>query len=187
VSAGLSDRPTRETGGEPLAVAGSRVAAAVLALSLAGLGVLAGREALAGWGAVQGGSWVPQVADAVGSVGPQWWVLPAGVVLALVGLALVVGALRPRRRRHVALGGDGLVWVHARDLARLVRASVADVPGVLDVHVRGRRRTLRLDVVTTAQDTAPVREQVTDLVSTLVQDARPQPRVRVRVRTGGSR
>lgn len=184
---GHDRRARRGSGPEPLAVAGSRVAAAVLALSLLGLGVVAGREALAAWGAVGGGSWLPTVADSIGAVGPQWWVLPTAVALVLVGVALLLVALRPRRRRHLLVGDGEGVWVHVDDLARLVRASVADLPGVLEARVRGGRRVLRVDVVTTASVTAPVRTQVERLVEQLLEDVHPRPRARVRVRTGGAR
>lgn len=177
----------RVAGPEPRAVAGSRAVGVVLALVVTGLGVVAGREALAAWGAVPGGSWLPGAADALGAVGPQWWVLPAGVALALVGLALLLAALRPRRRRHLALGPDDRVWVGSGDLARLVRTSVGDLPGVLEARAGGTRRALRVDVTTTASATAPVQQQVTERVRALVADVRPQPRVRVRVRTGGAR
>lgn len=183
--------PTREggrvAGPEPRAVPGSRAVGVVLALLVTALGVFAGREALAAWGAVPGGSWLTGAADAVGAVGPQWWVLPAGAALALVGLALLLAALRPRRRRHLTLGADGRVWLHADDLARLVRTSVRDLPGVLDARTSGSRRTLRVDVTTTASGTAPVQQQVSERVRALVGDVQPQPRVRVRVRTGGAR
>lgn len=177
----------RVAGPEPRAVAGSRVAAAVLALSLVGLGLVAGREALAAWGAVGGGSWLPKVEDAVRAVGPQWWVLPVAAALVVLGAVLLLAALRPRRRRHLALGEGDEAWVHVDDLARLVRTSVAGLPGVLEARARGGRRVLRVDVVTTASVTAPVRAQVTDHVEQLLHGVRPRPSARVRVRTGGAR
>ncbi|MFB9376663.1 DUF6286 domain-containing protein [Kineococcus gynurae] len=167
------------TGAGPIGVVGP-----VLAVLLVGLGVVVGREALVADGYVAGSSWAAPALGAVDGLTPTPLVVAIGVVAALVGLWLVVTALRPRSRTAVPV--DERISLSGRDVARLASGAAADVDGVLDVSTTATRRR----VVTTVDALSPdvsreVQARVEQRLSAIA--AQPQVQVKVRTRSGGAR
>ena len=68
------------------------------------LGAVAIRDAL-----TPDAPWIATALDRIADVQWQWWTWPAAVATAIVGLVLLVAALKPRRRTHVSIGDH--VWV----------------------------------------------------------------------------
>lgn len=87
--------------------------AVVLAFLLCVGAVLLGRDAAIEFGALTGAQWIGPSIESLLATTVQTWMLPAGVVLAVVGVALVVLALVPRLRTHRPSGADG-VWLRQR-------------------------------------------------------------------------
>lgn len=151
----------------------------VLAALLLATGLLLLREALVVLGATSGAPWLPAAAEGLRGLGPAWWLVPAGVAVALVGLWLLVSALRPRSRRTLPLTSGTGVFLHTRDVARLASGAAREVDGVLSASATATRRTVSVKV----HGTADVREEVTRAVTETLTPLRTTPRVDVRVRT----
>lgn len=178
-----TDRPVRDIADtavpSPAAFPGAAVAGGLFGLALLVLAGILVRDVLAGTGAISGDTWTHRAADGLGTATWQnWmWVIPA--VCAVVGLAALWLALKPRRRTHVSLEAYPVVWTRRSDLARRCSSAVADLPGVRDVTtVAGRRRTR----VTVIADGPVDREQVSEVAAAAVAVAGP-PRVTVKIRS----
>lgn len=65
-----------------------------------------------------------------------------GVVVALVGLWLMVAALRPRRRTHMRVAANSSVWMRPLDVARKSTAAVRRDFGSDDISSRANRKRL---------------------------------------------
>ncbi|MGK2865990.1 MAG: hypothetical protein ACSLFA_05000 [Mycobacterium sp.] len=88
----------------PRARAAASTASVVIALVLAALGAVAVRDAF-----TPADRWTTAVLGWAADAQWQWWVWPAAVLAALLGLALLVAAVKPRRRTYIAVGSQ--VWV----------------------------------------------------------------------------
>ena len=113
------------------------------ALVLVALGVVLGQEALSRWDVV-GTSWLGVALKDVDGMRAGTWTVPAGVVLVLLGLLLLVGTFKPRRRTHVRVDGDADLWMSPTALAALARDAAEGVPGVARVSVSASTTTVRL-------------------------------------------
>lgn len=95
----------------PRKVGGASIASVPLLLAVIALGVIAVRDALVSLGWVAGSRWidtVPRIADDVRW--SSWWAWPATVGAIVLGLVLLIAALKPRRRSHIPVSGD--LWFH---------------------------------------------------------------------------
>ncbi|BDH59637.1 hypothetical protein [Tsukamurella sp. PLM1] len=95
----------------PRRTAGASIAAVPLLLAVLALGVIALRDTAVSFGWIAGSRWldaVPGVADTRW----QWWTWPGAVGAVVVGLALVVTALKPRRHSHTPYSDD--LWFRRR-------------------------------------------------------------------------
>lgn len=138
---------------------------AVLALVLVAVGVAGIRDALVGIGAVEGEPWIDSVVDTVDGWQPQFWLVPAGIALVLLGGWLILVALRPRSRTGVAVRAATGVFLRTGDVERLAAWAASDVDGVLSARSSATRRKIEVRVaVTGGANTA-------DRVRTAVQDA----------------
>lgn len=172
----------------PLQPAGAPPAAGVavlLAVLLLALAAVLGRDTLVIAGAVTGRPWTTAALGAVDGLQPQAWMVPVGVVVALVGLWLVVAALRPRPRRDVELGTSGAIWVDRSDTARLAQTAALTADGVLDARASTSRRGVRVRVTTTAQDTSPVVADVRSQVERALSELSPTPSLSIKTSTTG--
>lgn len=109
-------------------------------------------------------------------------------MLALLGLWLLVAALRPRPRRMVAVQADTGVFMRPADTARLARSVASRVDGVSEAHASANRRsvTIRAEAINTDTTAvkAAIEQAVNDRLSVLVSP----PKIRTIVRTeGGNR
>ena len=161
----------------------------VLALLVIAVGVVAAQTALVASGVLSGHSWLTTAVTAVNGLSPAVWMLPVGIVLALVGLWLVLTALRPRPRTGVALRATTGVFLRPRDIARLAAAAAGDVDGVQDATASATRTTVTVHITTTGAADTAAQGGVVDAAKTVVAgrlSALSKP-VRVTVRTSGGR
>jgi len=96
----------------PRRTAGASIATVPLLLSVLALGVLAVRDTVVSLGWVAGRRWldtVPRIAD---DVQWDWWAWPATIGAIVVGLVLLIAAVKPRRRSHAPVTDD--LWFHRR-------------------------------------------------------------------------
>ena len=157
----------------------------VLALLLVGVAVLVGQDA---WVRLQGGSttWLGTATSALDGLAPTAAVAAVGVVVALVGLWFVVAALKPRTRDALPLGGTSGAHLRTADVARLASGAADQVDGVLRTRSSAGRRSVTVDVTTTAArgGAGGGVDGVADRVRTSVEHAlralETPPRVKVR-------
>lgn len=139
------------------------------ALALTALGIVAGHDALAWGGVVQGDPWTRLLVRAIDARQASPWLVPIGVALVLLGLWLLVVALRPRPRPSTQLKAQTGVYLRTRDVARLSRGAAESVGGVLSADTRASRRAVDVTVHTTGDSAIPaaVEEAVTRRLSAL--------------------
>ena len=125
------------------------------ALALTALGVVAGHDALAWGGVVQGDPWTRLMVRALDARQASPWLVPIGVLLVLLGLWLLVVALRPRPRPATQLKAQTGVYLRTRDVARLSRGAAESVGGVLSADTRASRRAVEVTVHTTGDSAIP--------------------------------
>ncbi|KRE27885.1 hypothetical protein ASG82_16175 [Mycobacterium sp. Soil538] len=155
----------------------------VLALMLAAAGGVAVRDAVIGLGWATGTTWLPAIADTVDGITPGGWLVPAGVALALAGLALMVIALSPRRRTAVAVRAETPVYLSVDGIATLASARARAVAGVVDARATASTRRVVLRCRVTRDDSGALRQTITDAVTQTLGTIERPPRVVVRTRT----
>jgi hypothetical protein len=101
----------------------------------------------------------------------------------VLGLWLVLTALRPRRRTAIALDARTGVFLRPRDVAELARNAARDVDGVTSAKVTAGRRKVAVVARATARD--GVEQKITQAVTIRLQALTKAPRVRVTVKTDG--
>ena len=127
-----------------------------------------------------GAAWLPAALDGLDGTTAEWWMVPAGVGVALLGVWLVVTAVRPRSRNTLPVTSATGVFLHTRDIARLATNAAGDVDGVLSARSTASRRTVTVTVRSTA--TAGIADGVTDAVTRRLSPLASPPQVKVRVR-----
>lgn len=179
---------TLASGRAPVAAPAAATVGVLVALLLLGAGVVGVRDGAVGAGWLRGTYWTRTAAQHIDGLTPQIWMIPVGVVLALVGVWWVLAALKPRRRTAVALEAGSAVWVRPRDLAHLAAATADAVPGVIRTATSAKRRKVSVTVDTTSSDATAVRAEVTEAVTDRLAALASAPRVKVTARSrGGSR
>ncbi|MBI5339921.1 MAG: hypothetical protein HZB45_19765 [Mycolicibacterium rufum] len=178
-----SQNVSLRSGPVPVAAAGASKVAVVLALVLAAAGGVAVRDAVVGLGWASGSTWLPAVADTVDGITPGGWLIPAGVVLALLGLLLMVIALSPRRRTAVAVRAETPIYLSVDGIAKLAAARARDVAGVVDARATASKRRVVLRCRVTRDDGGALRSTITDAVTQTLGALEHPPRVVVRTRT----
>lgn len=175
-----------QTGKKPVAAPTASIPAVVLALVFIAAGVILGREALLVFGAISGPEWVLPAAQSLDGLTAQDWMLPAGIAALIVGLALVVVALGPRRRTHRPLETAD-VWLRKDDVAAIARAAALDSTGVDTAGAKARARTVKVTVTSaTGDDSAELKNSVAKSVETALHPLESAPKVRTKVRSTGS-
>ncbi|TWS20672.1 hypothetical protein FK529_04850 [Tsukamurella asaccharolytica] len=93
----------------PRRVAGSVYVAIPLILALLALGGVAIRDTVISLGWAQGSPWLDAVFRTVADLQWEWWTWPAVVLALVIGLFLVITAVKPRRRSHKAVTDE--LWL----------------------------------------------------------------------------
>ncbi|MGL5817903.1 MAG: DUF6286 domain-containing protein [Phycicoccus sp.] len=153
------------------------VVGALLAVGVTALGVVAVQTAASAAGLVSGEPWLATWLTGVDGQRPPSWTPAAAVPAALIGLWLLLVAVKPRPRTGVQVSAQTGVFLRPKDVARLARATADDVDGVVDVSAAATRRAVTLRVGTTGDDgvAARVGAAVSDRLTPLART----PRVRV--------
>lgn len=167
----------------PKAPAGSTAVGILIALVLVGAGVLGVHDGLTGLGWASGRAWLPPALEAVDGAHAATWMLVVAAVLALLGLWLVLLALKPRRRTHLPAPDREIdLWSTPAALAAVARRAADRQSGVMSATAQARRRRVDVDVTTRDGADAGVDARVQEAVEQNLEGLLP-PRVRVRVRT----
>jgi len=174
-------------GRSPVAAATARYVAVALALVVMGGGVVSLREAGVELGWIAGTPWIGAAITALNGLRSQWWMMPAGAIALLLGVWLVVVALRPRRKTVVAVDTAGSVWMRPRDVARLASHAASCVPGVEVLNSAATRRkvTMYVGITGDESDTA-AKGAIAAAVGSATEILIPTPRIVVRIGTSGA-
>ncbi len=165
---------------DPRGFPGVVILGVLWALVLIALGVVAGHDTLAYTGILSGEPWVERALSAVDGSQPQYWLVGVGVIAIVVGLVLLLAALRPRAHLGRALYADTGVFLLDRGLQRLVATAAEDVDGVDWAKTSGRGSKLRVDVrgLSVGQDT-DLEERVRNSLDARVSALRSPPSIQV--------
>lgn len=166
----------------PVAAPLAAVWAIVFALGLIAVGVVAARDALLSTDVITGSPWIAACLAHLDGLTAQDWMLPVGVMVAVLGLVVLFAAVKPRRRTHLPLREPG-IWITAKDCTRLAGGASDAVTGVATTTVGGSARKVALTVTPVAgYDTAALSAAVKTAVDTTFTPLARPPRVRVRVK-----
>ena len=177
---------SRRHTGAPTAGPAARPVVVVLALLLLAFAVLCVLELLARAHAIGTTPLAPGFADFVDRVHMTGWLPWAAGAVAVLGLLLVIAALRPRRRTHLP-AGDGTLWLRPTDVARLCSSAALTRPGVATAHTNVTRRKAVVAATVGGRDRDELRSEITAAVENAVSTLDSPPRVRVRLTSGGSK
>lgn len=123
--------------------------ALLLGLLLIGIGVVGVHDLAVARGWASGKTWAGAVADALDGRTADGVAVAAGVIAILVGLAVVVVALKPARRTHDRALVESDVWITSSALSAVAAKAAEDTPGVAEASARTRRSRV---LVTVASD-----------------------------------
>ena len=152
----------------------------LMAVLLTAIGVVLLHDAIALIDSRPGRTWIAAVNDSLDGLTAEWWMIPLGLVVALIGVWLIATALRPRSRKTLAVTSQTGVFLRTGDLARLASAAADDVDGVLAASSVASRRKVTVSVESDRDQIADlVRDAVTERLSAL----QKPPAVKVRVRS----
>ncbi len=172
-----------EPRGVPAAV-GILLAVGVALLAVAAVCV---RELLIHHGVVGGEPWLADASRWIARITWRTWMYYAAPAAVVAGVAVLVAALRPRRRTHVRTRGTVPLWLSPTAVARACSARATGVHAVESARTTATRRTVRVTVTVPERPWDPppgdaaLRELVTEAVRPLAERLDPAPRVAVRI------
>ncbi|WP_350276334.1 DUF6286 domain-containing Asp23/Gls24 family envelope stress response protein [Kribbella sp. HUAS MG21] len=163
----------------PVAAPAAAAVGIVAAFVLVGIGVVGIAEMLRTAGLLRGQVIPPGWFGRTFALEPAGWLRPVGIAAVVLGLLVLVVAVKPRRRTHLAVQGpDTIVWIRSADAARLAADGAAKVDSVTAATVAAKRRRLRA-TVTHFGDPARVTDEVGTAIDDRMRTVSPRPRVRI--------
>ncbi len=181
----IPDAETLDAAKVPVASGILPLLGVIWALALIGLGVALIREVLVHANAVSGSLWAAKTVTYLNDRPPTDWMVPAGVAAALLGLVLVVLALRPRARKELAVSARTGVFLTTASVRRLAESAAADVDGVDTTSVSASRSKVVVDVTTLSADSADTKSRIELAVQAALASLTTQPTIKVKVLSVG--
>jgi len=176
---------TPVAGRPPTAAPAAAPAGVLLALALLGVGVIALRDTAVALQWLRGTPWIDTLLLRIDGMGFASWMIPAGIAAVAVGIALVVSALRPRRRSALAVSARSSVWISPWELAGITTHAANSVPGVFDARSAATLRALTVSArVADAKTAETTSHEIDAAVRAATQTLRKPPTVTVRIKTG---
>lgn len=175
----------------PLGTLPALIPGIILAIVAIGIGVVGIHDGLVYWTrsgswdliSLHGATWTGAAIHWVENLTPQLWMTFAGAALALVGIWLIVLALKPRRVRGVAVTSSTYMWVEHSGVGRLAVAAAAQVPGVRSARGSAGRR--KVDVTVEAGsggDSQQLATSVRDAIAARLAPLTKAPKITVSVK-----
>lgn len=166
------------------------IPALVLAVVLALIGVVGVHDALTRAGVwLHGPTWVGMVIEHTNGTGSSLWMSVAGIALALLGLWLLILALKPRRRHGLQLQAASTIWLDYKAIASMATATATGTDGIAEARSSVGRRRVTVDAVMAPDATDDpgelsrrIQRAVTDRLAPLVRP--PTARVHLREPAG---
>jgi hypothetical protein len=164
---------------KPVAAPAAATVGMINAVCVTAVGAVGIRDALVSTGAIGGTSWLEWLFGKAQVLKPVDWMIPAGIAALLVGLWILIAALKPRKATHLAVGDAG-VWIRNRDAARLAVNTATTIDSVISAGAKAKGRKLRV-VATATGDASRVHDDLTAAIGRRLQAITPVPRVRTRI------
>lgn len=158
--------------------------AQLLAVLVIALGVVVGQHALVRWGWVGGPSWTRSTLSTLDKVQhDELQVLLTGILAIVLGVVLLLTALRRRPRRGLQVAARTGVDLRERDLARMSEALLSGAGAVTGARVRATRRVVRVRAASGAstEQNDAVRDDVQQRLEPLLSGLARRPRLKVTV------
>lgn len=129
----------------------------VLGLLLIAAGAVFVRDVLVETSNISGKPWISPVTDWLGRVHWEKSYLVVAAIAIVVGVIILISALRPRTKTHVLVDGDASLWMRPMDVARACSARAGNLRGVLNARTVATRK--RVVVTVTGDPDDPTIEQ----------------------------
>lgn len=170
-------RPPVGTGSSPLI-------GLLLALGLMALGVVGIQEALVRSEAISDTSWTSTALTRADGVRSATWMLVAFIALIVVGVLLLLVALRRRPRKTLTLTANTGVYLRTRDLSRIVESRLDGTDSITHASARTTRKKLRITVTTVdaAAQNSQLETRVVELIRPTLDALDKAPKTAVTVR-----
>lgn len=174
----------------PLGTSPALIPGILLALVAIGIGVVGIHDALVYWSrsgswdviTIHGATWTGATIHWVANLTPQLWMTFAGAALALVGIWLIVLALKPRRVRGVAVTSSTYMWIERSGVGWLAVSAAAKVQGVRAARGSAGRRSVNVTVEAGSGDTAQLAAVVRDAIAARLAPLAKAPKITVSVK-----
>ncbi|WP_405059583.1 DUF6286 domain-containing protein [Kribbella sp. NBC_01505] len=167
---------------KPVAAPAAAKVAVIGALAVLAIAAVAIRDTLVTTGVIDGSSWLEWVFKKAEVLRPADWMTYSGGAAVLIGVWVLIAALKPRKATHLAVGDAGSgVWIRSRDAARLATDTARGIDSVTSAGTKtSGRRKLRV-AATTFGDADRVRDELADAIAQRLNTISPSPRVRALV------
>lgn len=169
----------------PLALPAAAFTGPLIAVLVLAAGVIGIRDGVLAAGWITGSSWTTAAAEWIDGLVFAGWMIPVAIVAIIVGLLLLVAALKPRRKTAIALNADTSVWIEPAAVAHIAADAARSVPGVLTAKATATRRTVVVRAQVTGDDRSGITSAVTERVKAALEPVSKAPKVTVRSRIGG--
>nr|WP_238352879.1 DUF6286 domain-containing protein [Kribbella solani] len=166
----------------PVARPAAGVLGVLAALAVIALGLTGSAETLRSAGLLRGQVIPPTWYGRTLALHQTSWLPAAAIATIVLGALVLTITLKPRRRTHLAVhtsstpsDASAMLWIRARDVARLAADAANRVDSVTGVSVTAKRRTLRAAVTTFGDServTGEVRAAVDDRLAALTPSLR---------------
>lgn len=156
---------------------GAAILGAVIGIALLVLCGVAVRDLVleAGW--IDGDPWLGHAAHWSSETAWTSWMWAAAIACIVIGLVLLVAAMKPRRATHLRLTDHDVLWTRRVDVARRCSAAAQAVAGVDHATTVVTRRKAKCTVI--ARDSVD-RDRVRTVVEEVVGDVESPKRAVVR-------
>ncbi|WP_448851608.1 DUF6286 domain-containing protein [Corynebacterium sp. 335C] len=144
----------------------------LLLLALAGVAIW---DILVRTDLVQGPELIASALDWATATDWNPWLIAVGAAAVMLGLLLLVAALKPRRTTHLRANAEASAWLRPVDVARLVSRAARKVPGVISVGTSATRKRITLTVHGGGATAEELRDRIARAVEPVVADALAEP------------
>jgi hypothetical protein len=174
-------------GRPPSALPAAAPAGVFLAFVLLGLGVVALRDTAVALQWLPGTPWIDAMVHRIDGLRFTWTMIPVGLAALVVGMALVIAALRPSRKTALPVTAASSIWISPWELAAVASYAANSVPGVFDARTAGTRRALTISARVADSETAEAKTaEVVAAVHAAVAIVAASPKVAVTIRKGAT-
>ena len=170
---------------EPLALPAAGFTGPLVALLLLAAGAVGIRDGAVGAGWIDGTPWTETAAQWVDGLAFAGWMIPIAIVSIVLGLFLLVAALKPRRRTALEVAAQTSVYIEPSGVARIAADAARSVDGVLDARASATRRSVTVRADITGDERSELEKAIADQVGIALEPLTAAPKTKVRTRTGG--